>query len=109
MFGVSRDSMILLDNRIENWSKVLVGVPVPGINSTMLVWKLNRDLNCFPESEATRLSLDVPQGRPDLSRHIFLHQGLLGPDAGEIFRSSLQVMGWGRATHQRVNSEQMTG
>ena len=101
--------MVLLDDRIENWSKVLVGVPVSGIDSTMLVWKLNRDLDCFPESEATGLRLDVLQGRPDLSRHIFLHQGLLGLDVGEIFRSSLGVMGWSKATHQRVNSEQVTG
>ena len=101
--------MVFLNDRIKDWSKVLVGIPVSGINSTVLVRKLNRDLDRLPESEPTGLSLDVLQGRPGLSRHIFLHQGLLRPDVGEIFGSGLEVMGGGGATHQRVDSEQVAG
>jgi len=63
--GVSRDSVILLDDRIENWSKVLVGVPVSSIDSTMLVVKFNSTGNRLDQSESGGLSFDVLQLIPD--------------------------------------------
>ena len=100
--------MILLDNWVKHRSKVLVGVPVSGVDATMLIWKLNRDLNGFPQSEATGLSFDVLQLRPDLPRDIFLHQGLLGFDVREVSGSrGRQCRGGG--AHERVDSEHVAG
>merc|ERR1712165_620078 len=66
VLGVSRDSVVLLNNRIENWSKVLVGVPVSGIDSTMLVVKLNSTGNSLDQGEARGLGLDSLQFLPDI-------------------------------------------
>jgi len=63
--GVSRDSVVLLNDGIKDRSKVLVGVPVSSIDSTMLVVELNSTSNGLNESEARGLGLDALQLFPD--------------------------------------------
>jgi len=41
VLGRGADSMVLLDEGVENGGKVLVGVPVSGVDATVLVVKLN--------------------------------------------------------------------
>merc|ERR1719458_1699554 len=53
--GVGRigaDSMVFLNQRVEDLSKVLVGVPVSSIDSTVLVIKLGRHGNSLSEGES---------------------------------------------------------
>jgi len=45
------DSMVLLNDWVEHLCKILVWVPVPGVNTTMLVWEVNRHLYSLPNSE----------------------------------------------------------
>ena len=36
-----------LDERVKDFSKVLVAIPVPGIDATVLIVKLDRAGNCL--------------------------------------------------------------
>ena len=96
--------MILLDNWVKHRGKVLVGVPVSGVDATMLkivcihialeftysechlVIKLNRDLNGFPQSEATGLGLHGLDFVPSLLGDVLGHQGVGRLDDGEFSR-----------------------
>merc|ERR1719270_2218497 len=64
VFRISRDSMVFLDDRIKNWSKVLVGIPITSINTTMLVIKLNSTSNGLDQSKSRSLGLDSLQFLP---------------------------------------------
>ena len=74
--GVSRDSVVFLNDRIKDWSKVLVGIPVSSINSTVLIVELHSTGDSLDQSEARGLSFDVLQLVPDRLRDMFSHQGM---------------------------------
>merc|ERR1712045_577729 len=75
--------MVLLDNRIENWSKVLVGVPVSSIDSTMLVVEFHSTGNGLDQSESRGLGLDSLQLLPDILCNMRGDKRMLGLDVGE--------------------------
>ena len=54
----------------------LIRVPVPSINTTVLIVKLHSTSNCLGEGEAAGLSLDAAQLVPDRLGHILGNQGL---------------------------------
>ena len=74
----------------------------------MLVRKLNRDLNGFPQSKATGFGLDVLQLVPHRLGYVLLDQGLLGLDVGEVLGPGAR-QDWSRAGHQGVDGEHVTG
>jgi len=51
--------VVLLDEGIKHNGEVLVGVPVAGIDTTVLIVKFNRDRDGLVESESRCLGLDV--------------------------------------------------
>merc|ERR1712183_1065139 len=52
MGRIGADSMVLLDQRVKDLGKVLVGVPVSSIDSTMLVIKFNSTGNSLSEGKS---------------------------------------------------------
>merc|ERR1712102_101397 len=83
VLGVSRDSVVLLNDGIKDRSKVLVGVPVSSIDSTMLVVELNSTGNGLNESEARGLGLDALQFLPDRLCNMRGNQRMFGLNVGE--------------------------
>merc|ERR1719233_2325758 len=59
MSSISRDAMVFLDQRIEHLGKILVRIPVPCVDSTMLVIKLNGAGDSFAEGESCGLGGDA--------------------------------------------------
>jgi len=80
---VGRDSVVLLDDGIEDGGKVLVGVPVTSIDSTVLVIKLNSTSNGLDESKSRGLGFDSLQFLPDILGNVRSNQRVLGLDIGE--------------------------
>jgi len=56
--------MIFLNEGVKHDGKVLVGIPVTSIDTTMLVVKFNRNGNGLVEGESSCLGLDVLQFLP---------------------------------------------
>jgi len=83
MLGVSRDSVVLLDDGIEDRGEVLVGVPVSSVDSTVLVIKLNSTSNGLDESESRGLGLDSLQLLPDILRDVRSNKRVFGLNVGE--------------------------
>merc|ERR1719347_1714790 len=52
------DSVVLTDQRVKDGGKVLVGVPVTGVDTTVLVVELNGTSDGLDEGESGSLSLD---------------------------------------------------
>jgi len=52
MFGVGRNSMVLLNDRIKDRGKVLVRIPVTSIDATVLVVKINSTSNGLDKGES---------------------------------------------------------
>merc|ERR1719250_310174 len=74
--SISSNAMVLLDQGVKHISKHLIRVPVPSINTTVLIVKLHSTSNCLGEGEAAGLSLDAAQLVPDRLGHILGNQGL---------------------------------
>merc|ERR550539_1168744 len=68
---------------IEHCSKVLVGVPVSSIDSTVLVVKLNSTGNSLDQSEARGLGLDSLQFLPDILWNMRGNQRMFGLNVRE--------------------------
>ena len=64
----------------------LVGVPISGIDSTMLVVKLHGAGDCLGQGEARGHGLGPVELLPDGLGDILGHQGVLGLDLGEGVR-----------------------
>merc|ERR1719175_310287 len=86
---VSADSMVLLDQRVEDLSKVLVGVPVSGIDSTVLVIKFNSTGNSLSKGKSGGGSLDRAQFVPDWLGHMLCNQGVGRLDGWEVRHGDL--------------------
>ena len=76
--------MVLLDQGVEDGGKVLVGVPVTGVDAAVLVIELNRHSNGLVEGEAGCLGLDVLQLFPFVLGDVLGNKGVLGLDNGEV-------------------------
>merc|ERR1711970_1191912 len=57
--SISSNAMVLLDQGVKHISKHLIGIPVPGINATMLIVKLHSTSNGLGQGETTGLSLEA--------------------------------------------------
>merc|ERR1711970_336692 len=82
MLGSRFDSMVLLNQRIKNSSKVLVGVPITSIDTTVLVIKLNSAGNGLGKSKSR--GLDLAQFVPLLLGDMFGYKRMLGANEGEV-------------------------
>ena len=82
--GVSTDAMVFLDDGIEHLGKVLVGISISSINTTMLVVKLNGAGDGLGQGEAGGGSLVTSELVPLLLGHMLGHQGVLGLDSWEL-------------------------
>jgi len=76
--------MVVLDDGIKHLREVLVGVPVSGVDTTVLVVKLNSTGDGLGQSEASGLGGDVLDFVPSLLGDVLGHQGVLGLDVGEF-------------------------
>merc|ERR1740137_388400 len=52
MLGVGTDAMVVLDEGVKHFSKILITVPVTGVDTAMLVIKFRTACDCFSQSEA---------------------------------------------------------
>merc|ERR1712119_42087 len=86
VLGISTDSMVVLDNSIEDLSKVLVGIPITSIDTTVLVIKLNSTGTSLGKGKVTGLGLDVLHFVPPLLGHMLGHQGAGRFDSWEFSR-----------------------
>jgi len=86
------DSVVLLDQRIKDRGKVLVGVPVTSIDTTVLVVELDCASNGLGKSEARGLSGDVLQLVPLLLGDVLGHKRVLGGNEGEVTKVGLLVL-----------------
>merc|ERR1719458_1392683 len=69
-----RDAMVLLDDGVEDLGKVLVGIPVSGVDAAVLVVELNGTSNALCEGETSSLGLDVLDLVPPLLGHVLRHK-----------------------------------
>jgi len=76
MGRIGRDSMVFLDYWIKDWGKVLVGIPVTSIDTTVLVIKLNCTSNCLNEGESGCFGLNSLQKIPFVFSHMLCNQGM---------------------------------
>merc|ERR1719158_541595 len=86
------DSVVLLDQRVKHRGKVLVGVPVTSIDTTVLVVELDCASNGLGKSEARGLSGDVLQLVPLLLGDVLGNKGVLGSNEGEVTKVGLLVL-----------------
>jgi len=86
VLGISGDAMVLLDDSVEHLGKVLVGVPVTGVDAAVLVVELNGAGDGLGEGEARGLGGDVLHFVPSLLGHVLGHEGVLGLDDREFAR-----------------------
>ena len=82
----STDSMVVLDDGIEDLSEILVGVPVTSIDTTVLIVELNSTGTGLGNGEVTSLGLDVLDFVPSLLGHVLGDKGVGGLDSGEFSR-----------------------
>jgi len=76
--------MVVLDDGIKHLREVLVGVPVSGVDTTVLVVKLNSTGDGLGQGEASGLGGDVLDFVPSLLSDVLGHQGVLGLGVGEF-------------------------
>merc|ERR1719367_1689290 len=88
VLGIGGDAVVLLDDSIEDLREVLVGVPVSGVDSAVLVVELNGASAGLGDGEAAGLGLDVLDLVPSLLGHVLGDQGVGGLDDGELSRHS---------------------
>jgi len=80
---VSTEAMVFADERVEDFSKVDVGVLVTSIDATVLVVELNGASNGLGQGELGGLGHDAGQFVPLLLGDVLSHQRVLGLDIGE--------------------------
>jgi len=102
------NAMVLLDDWIKNRSKILVSVPISSIYTTMLIGKMNRNLDGFPECKSRGFSFNISQLIPFLSGHILFNQRLLGFDVGEVPWSHFKGCCWGWGWHEGIDRQHVT-
>ena len=84
VLGVGRDAMVLLDDGIKDLRKVLVRVPVSGVDAAVLVVELDGTLTARLEGASRGGGGDVLQFVPLLLGHVLGDQGVGGQDGGEF-------------------------
>merc|ERR1719158_243890 len=77
------DSVVLTDQRVKDGGKVLVRVPVTGVNTTVLVVELNGTSNGLDEGESGSLGLDSLKLLPLVLSNVLGNKRVLGLDGWE--------------------------
>merc|ERR1712012_465883 len=83
VLGRGADSVVFADEGVEDGSKVLVRVPVTGVDAAVLVVELNGASDGLDESEAGGLGLDSLELLPLVLGDVLGNEGVLGLDGGE--------------------------
>merc|ERR1712012_187491 len=83
VLGRGADSMVFADEGVEDGGKVLVGVPVTGVDAAVLVVELNSASDGLDEGEAGGLGLDSLELLPLVLGDVLGNEGVLGLDGGE--------------------------
>jgi len=78
------DTMVFLNERIKNISKVLIWVPVSSIDTTVLIVELNSTGNGLGKSKSWCLGLDLWQFIPFILGDMLGYQRMLGSNEGEV-------------------------
>merc|ERR1719510_410762 len=81
--GRGADSVVFTDERVEDRGKVLVGVPVTGVDSTVLVVELNSASDGLDQGESGSLGLDSLELLPLVLGDVLGNKRVLGLDGGE--------------------------
>jgi len=84
VLGSGGDAVVLLDDGIEYLGKVLVRVPVSGVDAAVLVVELDGAGAGLGDGESAGLGLDVLDAVPSLLGDVLGHQGVGGLDGGEF-------------------------
>jgi len=84
VLSIRADSMVVLDDGIEDLGEVLVAIPISSIDTAVLVVKFNSTGASLGNGEATGLGLDILDSVPSLLGHVLGDQGVLGLDFGEF-------------------------
>merc|ERR1719490_103098 len=83
VLGRWADSVVLTDERVKDGGEVLVGVPVTGIDTAVLVVELNGASNGLDEGESGSLGLDSLELLPLVLGDELGNERVLGLDGGE--------------------------
>merc|ERR1719490_666486 len=83
VLGRWADSVVLTDERVKDGGEVLVGVPVSGVDTAVLVVKLNGASDGLDEGESGSLGLDSLELLPLVLGDELGNQRVLGLDGGE--------------------------
>ena len=86
VLSIGTDTMVLLDDSIEDLSEVLVGVPISSIDTAVLVIEVYGASNGLSKGEASSLGGDVLDFVPSLLGHMLGDQGVLGLNNRELTR-----------------------
>merc|ERR1719431_2554627 len=86
------DSVVLLDERVKDGGKVLVRVPVTGVDAAVLVVELDCAGNGLGKSESRGLSGDVLQLVPLVLGDVLGNKRVLGGNEGEVTEVGLLVL-----------------
>jgi len=84
VLGIRADSMVVLDDGIEDLGEVFVAIPISSVDTAVLVVKFNSTGASLGNGEATGLGLDILDSVPSLLGHVLGDQGVLGLDFGEF-------------------------
>jgi len=83
VLGRGADSVVLANERVEDGGKVLVRVPVTGVDTAMLVVELNGASDGLDEGESGSLGLDSLELLPLVLGDVLGNKRVLGLDGGE--------------------------
>merc|ERR1719347_996285 len=83
VLGRWADSVVLTDQRVKDGGKVLVRVPVTGVNTTVLVVELNGTSDGLDKGESGSLGLDSLELLPLVLSDVLGNKRVLGLDGGE--------------------------
>merc|ERR1719471_1532228 len=86
------DSVVLLDQGVKDWGKVLVRIPVTGVDAAVLVVELDCAGNGLGKSESGGLGGDVLQLVPLVLSDVLGNKGVLGSNEGEVTEVGLLVL-----------------
>jgi len=84
VLSISRDTMVLLDQRIEDNGEVLVGIPVTGIDTAMLVVKVDGASAGLGKGETAGLGLNILELVPFFLGDVLGHKRVGRLDSGEL-------------------------
>ena len=86
VLSIRADSMVVLDDGIEDLGEVLVAIPISSVDTAVLVVELNGAGSSLSNGEATGLGLNVLDLVPSLLGDVLGHQRMSRLDDRELSR-----------------------